>query len=225
MRPVAYLVGIVVVIAVASHQAFQPERAGTPSFFLWIGVPTLALAIVGCLRARREGVLRDWFRPRTGDFSRGFLGAVILFGGSFAVSKALKLPHVMWIARLYEQIGDAAELRQHVTAVIVTIIVIAAAEEVVWRGLVTSLLEEKIGSRRAWVWSAVLYAVAHVPTIWALADPNAGPNPLVPMAALAAGLVWGFMARRFQRLFPGIVSHALFDWTVMMMFRLWGPSV
>jgi uncharacterized protein len=225
VRPVAYLVGIVLVIAVASHQAFQPQRAGTPAFFLWIGVPTLALAIVGAIRARSEGVLREWFRPRTGDFSRGFLGAAILFGASFAFTKTLELPHIMWVARLYEQIGDAADLRQHVGAVVFTIIVIAAAEEVLWRGLVTSLLEEKVGSRRAWVWSAVLYAVAHVPTIWALKDPNAGLNPLVPMAALAAGLVWGFMARRFQRLFPAIVSHALFDWTVMMMFRLWGPSV
>lgn len=225
MRQIAYLVGIVAVIAFASHQAFQPSRAGTPGLFLWMGIPTVALAAIGVARAWRDGVARDWFRVRGGDFTRGFVGAVILVAGAYAFSKVLKLPQILWVARIYDQLGDPAELRKHVTAVVAAIVVTAAAEEITWRGLVTSLLEEKIGSRRAWVWSAVLYAVAHVPTLWALSDPNAGKNPVIVLAALVCGLVWGYMARRFDRLVPGIFSHVLFDWAVMMMFRLWGPSV
>lgn len=225
MRQVAYLVGIVAVIAFASHMAFQPSRAGTPGVFLWIGAPTVALAIAGCVRAWQDGVLRDWFRIRSGDFTRGFLGAALLFAGSFAFSKSLKLPQLLWLARLYDQLGDPAVLRKNVSLVVVALVLTAIAEEIVWRGLVVSLLEEKVGSRRAWIVSAILYALAHVPTIWALADINAGPNPLLVLAALGAGIVWGFMARRFERLVPGIFSHVLFDWTVVMMFRLWGPSV
>ena len=108
---------------------------------------------------------------------------------------------------------------------VLAIVVLAVAEEIVWRGLVTSLLAELVGTQRAWVYAAVLYALAQVPTLWALADPVAGLNPVLPVAALASGLVWGFMARRFGRLLPGIFSHVLFDWTVLMMFRLWGPSI
>jgi membrane protease YdiL (CAAX protease family) len=225
VRQVGYLVGIVIVIAFASHMAFQPERAGTPAVFVWMGVANVALAIVGCVRAWQDGVLKQWFRVKAGDFTIAFVSAAVLFGGSFAFSKSLKLPQVMWLARLYEQLGDAAELRKHVTWVVIAIVVTAVAEELVWRGLVVSLLEEKIGSRRAWLYSAVLYAVAHVPTIWALKDINAGPNPMLVIAALSCGIVWGFMARRFERLVPGMISHVLFDWTIMMMFRLWGPSV
>ncbi len=225
MRQVAYLVGIVAVIAFASHMAFQPSRAGTPGVWLWIGIPTAALAVVGCFRAWQDGVLRDWFRIRSGDFTRGFVGAALLFGGSFFFSKSLKLPQLLWLARLYDQLGEAATLRKNVGMVVLGIVVTAIAEEIVWRGLVVSLLEEKVGSRRAWVVSAFLYALAHVPTVWALKDINAGPNPLLVLAALAAGLVWGFMARRFERLVPGMFSHVLFSWTVVMMFRLWGPSV
>lgn len=225
MRQVGYLVGIVVTIAVASHFAFNQSRAGTPAFFLWMAIPTIALAIVGGVRAKQDGILRDWFRVKAGDFTIAFLSAAILFAGTFAVSKSLKLPHILWLARLYDQVGEAAALRKQVAWVVVAIVVTAAAEEVVWRGFVVSLLEEKVGSRRAWVWAAVLYAVAHVPTIWALRDINAGPNPIVVAAALFCGLVWGFMARRFERLVPGMISHVLFDWTVLMMFRLWGPSV
>ena len=101
---------------------------------------------------------------------------------------------------------------------------VAAAEEIVWRGLATSLLAETIGSRFAWAAGAGLYALAYVPTMAALAVPS-GPNPLLPIAALGAGLVWGAMARRAGRLTPGIVSHALFDWCVVVMFRLWGESL
>lgn len=225
VRQVGYLVGIVVLVAFASHMAFQPSRAGSPAFFMWAGMPTVALAIAGCVRAWQDGVLKQWFRVKAGDFTIAFVSAALLFGGAFAFSKSLKLPQILWVARLYEQIGDAAELRKKVAWVVLAIIVIAVAEELVWRGLVVALLEEKVGSRRAWIFSAVLYSLAHAPTVWALKDINAGPNPVVVIAALGAGIVWGFMARRFERLVPGMISHVLFDWTVMMMFRLWGPSV
>lgn len=225
MRQVGYLVGIVVTIAVASHFAFHPSRAGTPAFYLWMAVPTVAIAIAGCARAKHDGVLRDWFRLKAGDLTIGILSAGVLFAGSWAFSKQLKLPELLWLARLYDQMGTPEKLRQNVSALVAVLVVTAVAEEIVWRGLVVSLLEEKIGSRRAWVYQSVLYAVAHVPTIWALADKNAGPNPLLVAAALGAGLVWGFMARRFERLIPGMISHVFFDWLVLMMFRLWGPGV
>ncbi len=239
MRNVAYLVGIVLAIAIGAHQAFQLARAGQPSFVLWIGVPTIGLAIAGAVRAHRDGALyrrgsfdegggKGWLNVRSGDFTRGFVAAAVLFGGAWAFTRAV-MPvgnaRESWIARLYLQIGDPTSLRKSVAVVVTGIIVMAVAEELVWRGLVTSLLEEKIGSRRAWVWAAVLYAVAHVPTVWALKDPVAGPNPVIVVAALGCGLVWGFMARRYERLLPSIFSHVLFDWTVLMMFRLWGPSI
>lgn len=225
MRQVGYLVGIVVAIALASHFAFQPSRAGTPAFYLWMAIPTVAIAIAGCVRARQDGILRDWFRLKAGDLTIGILAAGVLFAGSWAFSKQLELPKLLWLARLYDQMGDPATLRQNISALVAVLVVTAVAEEIVWRGLVVALLEEKIGSRRAWLYSAVLYAVAHVPTIWALADINAGPNPLLVAAALGAGLVWGFMARRFERLIPGMISHVFFDWLALMMFRLWGPGV
>jgi hypothetical protein len=32
------------------------------------------------------------------------------------------------------------------------------------------------------------------------------------------------MARSFGRLTPSILAHAAFDWAIVMMFPLWGPS-
>jgi membrane protease YdiL (CAAX protease family) len=234
VRNIAYLAGIVVAIAVASWFGFQEAYAGKPGFYVWMGLPTVAIAVVGALRARHDGVLfyRDqlgalqgWLAVRAGDFTRGFVGCAILFGAAWGFTRvaiAPQSPRVAWLARLYLQVGDRAELSKQVAPVVFGIVFAAIAEEIVWRGLVTALLAETVGSRSAWVWAAVLYAVAHFPTAFAMRDPIAGLNPLVPLAALAAGLLWGFMAKRYGRLLPGIFSHILFDWAVVMMFRLWG---
>jgi membrane protease YdiL (CAAX protease family) len=92
---------------------------------------------------------------------------------------------------------------------------------VVWRGAVTHVLAEKVGSRAAWLWAAALYALSYVPTAWALGG-AAGLDPVLVVAAFAGGLLWGGMARAFGRLAPAVLAHALFDWVVIMMFPLWG---
>jgi uncharacterized protein len=228
VRNALQLVLVVLAIGTASRFGFELTRAGRPAFFLWMAVPTIAIAVYASYRAYQDGVIKSWLSVRAGDFTRGFVACAILFAGAWGFTRVV-LPRgsarESWLARLYLQLGDPSVLRQHVAYVVVALIVIAVAEEIVWRGFVTSLLEEQIGSRRAWVWSAVLYAVAHLPTAWALRDPEAGYNPVIPLAALGCGLVWGGMARRYDRLLPGVFSHVLFDWTVLMMFRLWGQSV
>lgn len=228
VRNVAYLAGIVLTVAAAAYFAFSPARAGSVSVWTILAVPTIALAALGCVRAASDGVLKHWTAVRGGDFSRGFAAAGVLFGASYAFMRLVAppdSPRAGWLARVYLQLGDTSFLRKHVTWVVAGIIVVAIAEELVWRGLVISLLEELVGTRRAWVWSAVLYSVAHVPTIWVLRDAGAGANPVVVLAALGGGLLWGGMAWKFERLLPSVIAHVLFDWTVLMMFRLWGPSV
>lgn len=236
----AFLVGIVLTVGISAQFAFQEVRAGQSSFALIMLVPSAFLAALGVLRAYRDGGVlyrrgsfedpkaTGWFAVRSGDFSVGALAACLLFGLTWSFTKVVTPPdskHLLWIVRLYAQIGDADVIRTKVSSVVIAIILLAVVEEVLWRGFVTSLLAEVVGTRRAWMYSAVLYAIAHVPTIWVLSDKVAGPNPIVVLAALAAGLTWGFMARRFDRLLPGIFSHVLFDWVVVMMFRLWGPGV
>ena len=223
-----FLGAIVATIAIANYFAFQLERAGQLTFVIVLAAPLVVFAGYGISRAIKDGVLKDLVTVRSGDFSRGFAAAGVLFGLAYGASRVFAAqgsPRESWLARIYLQMGDPTMLRKNVAFVVLAIVVLAITEEVVWRGLVTSLLEEKIGTRRAWVWSAVLYALAYAPAVWGLRDPAAGLNPLVPLGALGGGLVWGFMARRYERLLPSVFSHVLFYWTVLMMFRLWGPSV
>jgi membrane protease YdiL (CAAX protease family) len=228
LAPLAWPIAVTVVIALASSLAFSVDRAGTPSFWAWAVLPGVTVAVLGLLRAHRDGELRDWIRFVWGDPTRGIVSAGLLVGASIAfvhVAAPAGSPRESWMARLYLQFGDPAALREHAVEVAAVVIVAATAEEIVWRGLVTRQIAEVVGSRTAWIWAAVLYALAHAPTIYSLRDPVAGPNPVLVLAALALGLVWGAMTRVFGRLMPAILSHVAFDWCVIMMFRLWGPPV
>jgi membrane protease YdiL (CAAX protease family) len=230
MRPVAlaFVALSVAVVGVASYFAFLPQSSGTVSFWVLAGGPTLVLAGVAAAWARREELLREWVTPRWGDFTRGVVGAILLFGVAWALSRIVSpvgSPREIWLVSLYGQIGDPRLLQQHAPAIGAAIVATVLAEEVLWRGIVTQLLADKLGSRTAWIWAAALYALAYVPTVWSLradAGPGVGLNPVLPLAALAGGLLWGGMARAFGRLTPGILAHVLFDWAVVMMFPLWG---
>lgn len=220
--------GVVAVVGASYWFGWDLARAGTTTFWVLMIAPHVLLAIAGGWRLHRDGELRELMRPNWGDFTRGFMGALAVFAAAYAFSKLVTpvgSPRESWLARIYLQLGHPGALRTHVALVAIAIIIAAAAEEIVWRGYVSQLLAEQFGSRRAWIFSAIAYALANVPTVYALRDPVAGWNPVLVFASLGAGLVWGGMTRMFGRLPPAIVSHALFDWVVVMMFRLWGTSI
>jgi membrane protease YdiL (CAAX protease family) len=228
VKTLGFVSFIAAVVAVASYMACNEEIAGTARVALLAVGPTLVVGIAGAYMLHREELLLPLLTFRPGDFTRGFLAALLLFGGAFVATHfflPLTSTRASWLLRMYLQIGDPKELREHVPAVVVAMAFAAIGEELVFRGIVPTLLEGMLGSRRAWIYSACLYAAAQVPTAFALRTKEAGANPLLPLAALGAGLVWGYMTRRWGRLWPAIISHALFDWCVIMMFRLYGPSV
>lgn len=226
MRPAGavYVALAVVLTGLGSFFAFQPDLSGTISFWALAGAPAVALGVVGALWAQREELLAEWLAPRWGDFTRGLFGATVLF----ALAWAFKIyvlppgsPHELWLVSLYAQIGDPRALQKHAGEVGAVICLVVVAEELVWRGVVTQVLAERVGSRASWLWAAGLYALAYVPTAWSLRS-SAGLDPVLVAAALGGGLLWGGMARAFGRLAPGVLAHALFDWAVIMMFPLWG---
>jgi membrane protease YdiL (CAAX protease family) len=163
-------------------------------------------------------------RPRSGDLTFGAIVTVMLFFGALA-GRMFLAPHgsvrEAWIMRIYLQVGDPEMLQRNVIVVSLAVCAVAALEEVSWRGFVYSALEERLGTRRAFPATAVLYSAAHLPTMVLLRDPFAGPNPLVMLAALGCGLVWGLVVARTGRLPVAIISHVLFTWGVVLQFPLW----
>jgi len=221
MRFVAF---VVVVTAAALGFAFRPELAGTGTF--WITLVG-AYAIVGGLAVYRmwdDGTLLDVLKPRWGDLSVGALIAGVLMVASWAARAVLApagTPRQAWVLRIYLQLGDAEGV-QRSALLTVAVLLLPVLDELAWRGLVLPLVAERVGTRRAWPLATLLYALCAVPTLFALADPEAGPNPLLVIAAVGCGLFWSFTAQMMGRLPPVMISHAAFSYFSITQFRLPG---
>lgn len=215
-------VGVVFFVVFASYAAaFRPELAGEDAFWWIFGVPHVALALFAIDRMRRDGTLVPRVMPRGGDISIGAVTALALLAGSWYVRSELApggTPQQAWLLVLFLQFGDPERLQ---TSVLLTgaLCLIVVAEELVWRGYVLNELTERLGKRRGWIATAGLYAAAALPTLYTLRVPGAGPNPLLVLAALGCGILWTFLAARFERLLPSVVSHLAFSYFSAVQFR------
>ena len=83
---------------------------------------------------------------------------------------------------------------------------IGPAEEIFWRGFVQERLMNRFGARSGALWGVALYTAVHIPSM----------NPMLCLAALLCGLFWGGLYYRFRSLWPGIISHALWDLVIFV---------
>jgi uncharacterized protein len=218
-------VGLVVaVVAAALSVAMRPQFSGSWVMLVALCVPYAIMSALALWRMHRRGELWAALRPRSGDLTYGAVAAAMLFCGAW-LGRMVLAPHGTgregWLVRIYLQIGDPEALQRHFVIVGLAVLILAILEEITWRGHVYAVLKDRLGLRTAWPLTAVLYAVAHVPTIVLLKDPFAGPNPLLFIGALGCGLVWGLLSARTERLPVAVFSHALFLWMAAFQFPLW----
>lgn len=195
--------------------AFDPGRAGQGAIVASLGALYALLGAVALVRLHRRGELRESFRRVSGDVTFGAVVAGALYGAARIILPVIAghgSAREAWIMRLYLQIGDTAEKGRLIG---LGVLVVAALEELTWRGLAMRALHDAFGARRALVYSTLLAGLAHVPTVFLLRDPTAGWNPLVLLGAVGCGLVWGAMVWRTGRMVPALVAHALFSWAVI----------
>jgi hypothetical protein len=216
------LVAIVVVVSAAAIGfAFRPALAGTPGFWLSLLVPYMALAALALYRMWDEGTLLDVLKPRWGDLSIGAVIAALLLIGSWVARSALApagTPRQGWVLRVYLQLGDAEAIQRSVWLT-GAILLLPLCDELAWRGLLLPELATRVGTRRAWPLATLLYGAAATPTLFTLADPSAGLNPLIVTTAVGCGLFWTFATSLTGRLPPVIVSHMAFSYFSVAQFR------
>jgi membrane protease YdiL (CAAX protease family) len=209
----------VALVASAAQWAFAIERAASPWVFVAMGAASAAAVAIGVGVLRDEAALEARWAPRWGDLRNGFLVAVLAWAAATGGARALMGSGTFdaQLLRLYVQVGPVGS--QPSVAFVVGILVVAALEETLWRALVPRALEAFVPSRIAWMLSAVLYAIAHLPAAKAMAAFGA-PNFLLPQAALALGLFLGGLAAVFGRVVPGFFAHVLFDLAILGPFAL-----
>jgi membrane protease YdiL (CAAX protease family) len=211
----------VAVITAAMAFAFRLDLAGSPWFWLVLGVPYVGLAALSLRKLWDEGALVDVLSPRWGDFSLGFVTAGLLLLASWG-ARAVLAPagstRLAWLFRVYAQIGDTDAMQRSVVYTL-ALLVIVICEELVWRSMVLDELTLRFGTRRAWPLAALCYGATALPTLLTLRDPQAGLNPLLVTAAFGCGLVWSFLARLKGRLLPVVIAHGVFTYFSLVQFR------
>lgn len=78
---------------------------------------------------------------------------------------------------------------------------IGPLEEVFWRGFVQRRLGERFGDWRGYLLTCGVYTLVHIFSF----------NLMLIAAAGVCGVFWGWMFKRFKSVWPGLISHALWD--------------
>ncbi|HET9954605.1 MAG TPA: CPBP family intramembrane glutamic endopeptidase [Polyangiaceae bacterium] len=212
---------VILIVSAGAHAfVFRESVAGSPAFWWGLCVPYTLLDLLALHQLRRRKRL-DALMPRFGDLSIGVSTGALLLFASFLCRSTLSptgTPRQAWLYRIFLQVGDP-EVIQHSAILTLAVLFIACSEELVWRGAVLEILSERLGSRPAWLVTTLAYTAVMLPSLFALRDPIAGLNPLLPIAALGAGLVWSFLAARQRRLPPVMISHMVFSYFTIVQFR------
>jgi len=185
--------GVTAATALALTLAFGPSRRGSLTILAVMGVAYLILTLGAVSWLRQSAVLRQRLQPTKGDITVGFVIALGLYLAALMFHYLVTSEGVAngWLLQLYHHAGELhsplAVRQQQVfpmtsVATLGAVLLIGAGEEVVWRGWVMGHLRRVYGERRGWLLTTVIYAVAHLPTLWLLRDPSAGPNPLLVVA-------------------------------------------
>lgn len=93
---------------------------------------------------------------------------------------------------------------------VLLLFLIGPGEEIYWRGFIQTNLSRILGENKGYILSAVLYALVHIIT----------GNFMLVLAALVCGLYWGWLYKKEQTLIPVIISHALWDLIIFVLFPL-----
>ncbi len=215
---------IVAGAALVQGFALRVGMAGKPELWLVLGLGCAVLGGLSLGKLWDRHLLLERLRPRSGDVTIGAVVGLVLLVGSWAgrsVLAPVDSPRHAWLLRIYLVFGDPNTIQRSVP-ITLTLLVVAALDEIIWRGYVLDALGQRYGQRRAFLYSVLLYGAAALPTAVTLRDVVAGPNPLWVLLSLGTGLFWAFLARLIGRLPPSIISHLVFAYFSAVQFRLSG---
>lgn len=188
---------------------FSPWTAPHLNFWLTMAtsgviLTTLSLSLGGELRKTLKSSFR-W-----SDIPLGVAIGALLWGVFWVGDKV-----AVWMFPFADgEIGSIYSMRDGTSPLLIgalLLLVVGPAEEIFWRGFVQENLS-KIGTPTlAFIVTTAIYALCH---LWAM-------NFMLIVAAAVAGGVWGLLYRLYpQRLWALIISHAVWDVAVFIIFPI-----
>jgi len=188
---------------------FSPWAVRGLGFWSAMPIGVLVLVLGAFMMAGRGFAFRLHFRAQ--HIWLGLASAAALYG-LFAAGEALATRMFDFaggeIADVYARRAGMSRLR----IALLLFFVIGPGEELFWRGFVQHRFAERWGTMGGWLAGALVYAAVH---IWAL-------NLMLVLAAGLCALVWGALYARTRSLWPGIISHAVWDVAIFVLLPLGG---
>lgn len=185
---------------------FSPWTASYINFWLIMTVSITFLAGSALFLQRKE--LAENYRFKISYLLFGVVSAFVLymvfFAGNFAATKLF--------AFAGGQIDSIYSLKNQYNPFIIGMLLflIAPGEEIFWRGFIQKRLAEQHGALKGYLLATAIYTVIH---IWAF-------NFMLLGAALVCGLFWGFIYMKYRSVWPGIISHALWDLVIFILLPI-----
>lgn len=208
--------GLFIAVATASllwFYMFSPWTNGWPNFWPVMAFSAIVLTSIGLSFTKDRKQLLHIEKPLL-QVLGGVAIALVLWGIFWLGDKA-----AAWLFDFARpQVDSIYGMKSGLpTWLIATLLVflIGPAEELFWRGYIQRTLTRFLGgsnpANAAFAITAALYALVH---IWSF-------NFMLIVAALVAGLVWGFIYKLYPKALPALViSHALWDVLVFVLMPI-----
>ena len=178
------------------------------NFWLSMGCAAVTLTILSMLLAGIPLTKKD-FTWRAVVI--GIVSAVVLYGVFWlgdALSKLL-------FSFAQSQVSSIYTIRNEAEATIIALVLVfitSPGEEIFWRGFVQRWAMDRFGTYPGWLVASAIYGGIHV----------VSGNFMLTMAALVAGLFWGYIYLKEDNLVPVIISHALWTVGIFVLFPIMG---
>jgi membrane protease YdiL (CAAX protease family) len=186
---------------------FSPWTSQWGNFWLKMVAATGILALSGLFSNR--AILKQVFSFKVSHLATGITSAAILyalFWVGHAVSNQLFGFSESQIPAIYSsKFGHSSILIG-----LLLFFWIGPAEEIFWRGFLQQRLAQQFGVPKGLIMASLCYGLVH---IWAL-------NSMLILAAILCGFFWGAMFAHYKSVWPGIISHAVWDLTIFIIFPL-----
>jgi membrane protease YdiL (CAAX protease family) len=196
----------VIVAAAFWFVMFSPWTRDHVNFWVIMACAGVTLILMSAFWGRD---FKNQFSFSMKDILIGVGSAVVLYGvfylGDF-FSKLLFDFAQDQVANIY--LLKEGENEWHLALLL--ILLIGPAEEIFWRGYVQRMLEPKYGVWAALVITVLVYTLVH---IWSF-------NFMLIMSALVCGAFWGLLYTYKKNLTTLIISHALWDVSVFVLFPI-----
>lgn len=201
----------IILVALALVFWFEMFQLKNVNFWVEMLFASCLLASLGLYINHKNGEAVNYrlyyFQPV--HIIAGLLSAVILYGIFYAGDRlaALIIPYAR---QQVEGIYANRQLMDVRIIGVLLVVFIGPAEEVFWRGFIQDTLQEKFGINMGWIIASLVYGGVHI-VAW---------NFMLVAAALVCGFFWGYIFKKYKTLWPGIISHAVWDFTIFVLLPI-----